>query len=214
MNMDGSTVSKDAMIGFNYQENGNISKNKNISMLAENLTGLKPEDPRMVDFLISDAERIREKYGLPDTMLVSTDPKEYGKQLVSVLEKNNIGWFTKSTVGPFFDKHPDTYAAYFPDIKGIGINVNKQKDADYNDNVYYVSLTHEIIHALQDQRGKTMSIEQKEYEANVVSLPMNFLKLDSNSHNDTLRVETIEKLFGGILFSVDLWNKQQQDKGK
>ena len=193
-------------------KNGNISNlekpNKsNACIVAEKLTKLSPEDPRIVDYLIDESKKIADKYKLPDISQMFSAPREYDEQLGNVRMVNKIGWLTKSETGHFFEEYPDTSAAYFCDTNSIAINTEKQKDPNYNLGLYYMQITHEIIHGLQHIKDPDMEIEQKEYEAHVVSTPLKFLKENGFLKGDSAK-NLVEEIFDGISYSVDLYNKQ------
>ena len=179
--------------------------------MAEKLTGgLSPENPKIVDFLVSESKRVRDKYKLPDMRQLFSAPEIYDEQLGNVRLDNKIGSLTKEMVAEFFNKYPNSVAAYFPQVRSIGFNPERQqKDPqDYEGmSNYYMGYTHELTHGLQDIIDPNMSIDQKEYEANLVSIPMEILQ-----EKGLLTKEIIEYIFKGISYSVNLYNKQMLEQ--
>jgi len=143
----------------------------NGSRVAELITGLRPEDPAMPERLTEIQQRILEKYQLPDIALSFSLGVGFSRIINHKLTENGISFLLKDQTQSFFDKYPQLFAAYFPDKKAIGINVEKQKDPNYNDFIYNLTLMHEAIHALQDQHGdfNFLSIEWLEFEATIGS---------------------------------------------
>ena len=178
-----------------------------ISKMAESYTGFKLEDPKIKDKLFEDYQQIIDKYGIPDMTLAFTDPKEYNKQLKDLLTENNIGILKKSETQDFFDENSEAYAAYFPEKRAIGINLNKQQDPDYSDITYFSTLTHELIHALQYDSPNPMSIQKMEYEAMLGSSAMNNLK--DSEKRQTLPQKEIADFFEKISGSVDIFQRQK-----
>lgn len=184
----------------------------NGSRLAEVITGLTPEDPRIVDRLIEMQDQIYQKYGLPDISLMFTNPNLLHQNINEILDKNQIPLLTKDKTKEFFEKYPDTYAAYFRNLKSIGINTEKQKDPNYNYQFFFITQLHETTHALQDINGvwDTSSIEMLEFEATLATTILSPLK--DLAHRSAIPKNTIEEsivfLFDSICVSVDKWEDQ------
>lgn len=182
----------------------------NGSRLAEVITGFAPEDPRIIDRLIEIQDLIYESRSLPDITLSITDPKLFDQKINQIISQNHIPLLTRKLTGDKFDKYPEMYAAYFPDLKGIGINTEKQKDPNYNDLLYYMCLLHETTHALQDQSGdfKYFGIEMLEFEATIAATTLSPLKdLDFRAKVPQLK-ESMVYLFDSMYASVENWGEQ------
>lgn len=182
----------------------------NGSRLAEVITGFTPEDPKIIDRLIEIQDRIYQNRSLPDIALSITNPNLLSQQINQILTKNNIPLLTKKFTSDKFDKYPEMYAAYFPDLKGIGINTEKQKDPNYNDLLYYMTLLHETTHALQYQSGDSniFGIEMLEFEATIAANTLSPLKdLDYRAKVPYLK-EAMIYLFDSMYASIENWEEQ------
>jgi len=180
-----------------------IVSQDNISKLAKDLTGLSLDDPKMINRFFDDYEKINDKYDLPYMSLLFKNPTAYYKNLKSVLDENNIPLYKQSSTDEFFKKNPEAIACYFSKVKYILINETSIENNDSTGFLILSVLTHETIHALQDKRNYQMSIEEKEYEAHIGSLPFSSLK--DNSKKITVNVMGI---FNEISQSVEIYNRQ------
>jgi hypothetical protein len=140
------------------------------SKLAEYITGIRPEDPRMLDRLIIDQKILRTKYNLPS--LESRKEysfAEYERILYEIAEKNNVIIRDKNEHVRFFEKYMAN-ASYDEDLHSIFIDMKRNTDNEYGKSL--ITLEHELIHAEQEIHGKGMPIELMEYEAYVASMNM------------------------------------------
>lgn len=173
----------------------------NISKLAEELTGFKLDDSKIIDHLIDDNRKIGDKYGLPYVEQLLNNPEIYYKNIKSFLTHHNIPVVQNSNFDSYFKENPSVGAIYYSPDKCISINKEAVDNNLIDKENLLISITHESIHALQDKYNPDVSIEQKEYEAYVGSLPMTAIKKDSKSIN-------IHNLFENILNSIEI-NTQQ-----
>lgn len=150
------------------------------SRLSEYLTGMKPEDPAMLERLSSDQEIIRAKYNLPTWGL---PPAEFERSLMQIAHSLGVRIQPKSECGKFFEENPFAGAVHFGDGK-IGIDIDR---ADIN--TYLKSLgvlEHELIHAIQNHKSRSMPIELMEYEAYVSGANIEYLKNNPDAINAIL----------------------------
>lgn len=184
----------------------------NGSRLSEVITGLTPEDPQIVDRLIQMQDQIYQKYGLPDISLMLTNPNLLHQKINEILDKNQIPFLTKDKTKEFFEKYPDVYAAYFRNLKSIGINTEKQKNPSYSNQLFFISLLHETTHAVQEVNNEfdSSSIEMLEFEATLATTILSPLKdLDYRATIPEKNIqESIVFLFDSICFSVENWESQ------
>ena len=134
------------------------------SKLAERITGLRPDDPRILDRLVEDQKIIRAKYGLVakfDTL------EEYERFLRDLAKKMKVDIRSQSECGKVYEELSKTGGVYFSDVGlggGVaGVNINKENLRSYNKSLGV--LEHELIHAMQNDRYPDMPIEIREYEA-------------------------------------------------
>lgn len=184
----------------------------NGSRLAEVITGHTPEDPQIIDRLIEIQDRIYQKYSLPDISLSITNPNLLHQKLGEILTSKHIPLLTKDVTKSHFDKYPNMYAAYFKDLKGIGINTEKQKDPNYNHLIYYMCLSHETTHALQDLGGDfdCFGVELLEFEATITATPLSPLKdIDFRAKVPPEQLKaSMVFMFDSMYASVENWEKQ------
>ena len=175
------------------------------SRLAEYITGLRPEDPRIIERLIEDQKIIRARYGLPQTTEIRK-PSEYERFLKDVAHREGVRIKEKSECGDFFEKNRVADAVHFGGEKKIGVDIDKTDVDTYNASL--VKLEHELIHALQHSKSPNMPIELMEYEAYVAGGNMDVLKENQRA---------VELLFsyligGSVLFWYSSQSKQSQTK--
>jgi hypothetical protein len=134
------------------------------SKLAEYITGLKPDNPKMVERLIEDQKILRERYKLLDKDVRLETPGDYENYLRKIAQLNDIQINPKSDCGSFFENYSDANAVYLSGGK-IGVNIDKNNKDKYSEDLLH--LEHEIIHGLQDKYYPNKPIELREYEAYV-----------------------------------------------
>lgn len=168
--------------------------------LVEYLTGLSFGNPELVDRLEEDQNIIRTKYGLPDRNYGISNTSDYEAFLRNKAKDTGIIVREKSDCGEL--NKVSCTAAFIPDSKSIGINIDKTDRKKYLDGL--VNFEHELIHSLQNKFYPQMPIEQEEYEAYVAGLNIDDLKNDSK--------QTISDLFGspvaGIYCSINHWYRE------
>lgn len=151
------------------------------SRLAEYITGLRPEDPKMIERIASDQEIIRAKYKLPSWDL---SPSELERALRQIAEELGVTVRPTHELQRFFEENPFAGAVYSPEDKEIAANINTTALRDY-----YKSLQvfeHELIHAIQDKLSPRMPIEEMEYEAYVAGINIKYLREDPEAINEIL----------------------------
>ncbi|MEI8339477.1 MAG: hypothetical protein WCF94_02320 [bacterium] len=143
-------------------------KQSDYSRLCEYITGLQPEDPRIVERLKEDHEIIRARYNLPNREMIWYQPSEYERFLRAEAEKTGVTIREKSDCGSFFKDNGMAGGVYFDENKTIGSSIDK---TDKDSMVHSLSiLEHELIHAKQHKAYPDMMTEQMEYEAYVAGL--------------------------------------------
>jgi hypothetical protein len=181
----------------------------NISRLAENLTGFRPDNPKIIDLLVPEAEKIRDKYGLPNPTLMIINQKKYHNLLNNYIKENNIQIFHASGNEQFFVDNPNFPGAFFPETNSIVVNQDFFDDSPGHDKtMLFVLLAHEITHAKQFENEPNMSIEQKEYEANMASLPIEYLYSTKEKEE---KLNIVKDMFSTINESVELCDKQGEE---
>ena len=164
------------------------------SRLAEYITGMRPEDEKMVDRLAEDQKVIRAKYHLPAIGEISllTDYERYLRQRA---EELGVEIRPTSACGDFFKEYPMAGGVSFGNEKRIGMNVVKDDADTYKRSL--AILEHELIHALQAKDSPLMPIELKEYEAYIARGNMDYLRTNQRA---------IEAVFGLLIgSSVNMW---------
>lgn len=151
------------------------------SKLAEYLTGMRPEDPAMIDKLSSDQEIIRAKYHLPSHNLPLA---EFERGLKKIAKTLNVEVRPRSDCGKFFEENEAVGAVYFDETNKIGMDIDRIDEI-----AYFKSLgrfEHELIHAIQAHDTPSMPIELMEYEAYLAGANIEFLTADPEAINDIL----------------------------
>ncbi len=141
------------------------------SRLCEYLTGMRPEDPRMAERLITDQKIIRAKYQLPEWSL---SPSEFERSLKQIASKLNIRIKPKSECGKFFEDNMLAGAVHFGDGTGVGVDIDRSELQKYWKSLS--QLEHELVHGMQDKHSPSMPIELKEYEAYIANANVDYLK--------------------------------------
>src|SRR3989344_3049819 len=127
------------------------------SQLSEHLTGLRPDNPRIVDRLYADQETVRMKYGLPSRDMRFDSPAEYEDFLRDAAKKLKVDIREKSDCGSFFEDNPGTGGVHFDDGR-IGASMDKKDLESYTGSL--ATLEHELIHASQKDKYPGMPIEK------------------------------------------------------
>ncbi|MEI8337842.1 MAG: hypothetical protein WCF92_01695 [bacterium] len=170
------------------------------SRLSEYITGLKTDDPEIIDRLIADKEIIRVKYNLPAQRL-STD---YEKELQDIAKKIGVKIRETSDCGSFFKDNPFANGAYLTEANQVGVDIDKTSRIKYGESLNV--LEHELIHALQKKLSRSMPIELMEYEAYIAGGNVKSLKENPKA------VELVfSYLIGG---SVNNWYHQKSKERK
>lgn len=171
------------------------------SRLAEYLIGMRPDDPKIADRLISDQKIIRAKYNLPERDVRFENPSEYEYFLLEMAKKNNVVIKDKSECGNFFQKF-SAAGVYMEDNHSVAVEINRNNEKSYVKGLGI--LEHELIHAEQSHYP-SMPIELQEYEAYVAGLNIQIFK----EHPED--VESV--LFGFFIFgSVSHWYREQKER--
>ena len=151
------------------------------SRLSEYLTGMKPEDPRMVERLATDQEIIRGKYNLPSRKL---PPAEFERAMMQMVKSLGVKIKSKSECGKFFEENPFAGAVHFGESKQIGMDMDRTDREAYFRSLG--TLEHELVHAIQQSKSASMPIELMEYEAYVAGVNMEYLRANPEAINDAL----------------------------
>ncbi len=177
------------------------------TQLLEHLTGLKIDDPKILEKLVEDKKRIRTKYNLPHEAMAKIFPAEYERRLRELAKEFQTDIRSKAEFEKFFERHSHAAALYDPPEKNIVADVNKHESLEeYTKSL--ATLEHEVIHAIQRVRSPGMPIEVQEYEA---YLGANFHNLEE-LHNDPDREEVLDTLFTyQVGVSVNHWYHEQSD---
>ena len=136
------------------------------SRLIEHVTGINPEDPKILERLIEDQKIIRAKYNLPAfDSLKGYGITNYERFLKGIAEKFKVKINETSNCGSFFKENPDADGVYIAEENKIGLDIDKTSVYTYNASLQL--LEHELIHAMQIQYYPLMPVELMEYEAYV-----------------------------------------------
>jgi len=163
--------------------------------LVEYMTGLRLDDPELIDRLEIDQMKIRTKYGLPEREYRFANPGEYEKYLKEIAEVNGVKVRLKNDCGSFFGKYAMAGGVYLNTEKTIGVDINKETKDDYTKSL--ATLEHELIHALQHKHYPGMPVEVQEYEAYVAGWNIDYLRD---------KPESKEIVFGfGVMGSIKHW---------
>ncbi len=180
-------------------------KQSSASRLAEYITGIRPDDPRMAERLIEDQKIIRAKYNLPDRIMRAYSSAEYERILKEMARGSSTNIRDKSECSKFFEKYPIAGAVHMGDEKSVFIGIDRANQKSYLRGLGV--LEHELIHAEQEKRYKNMPIELKEYEAYVADLNPDFIK----SNSGEIEFLIFDFFVAG---SVNAWYKQLNEKAK
>lgn len=166
------------------------------SRLAEYLTGIRPDNPKMGKLLTDEHYRCRCKYVLPNEELKTSNPEGYELYLRKLMKEQRVVVLDKSEFGTFFEDHPDISAVYFPDRKVMGVDLGNSSESETDRLMRLTKFEHETMHALQDCLFPEMTIEQKEFEAYVAGISVSVLQSQP------------EPVFNAIRNSLVSWRKQ------
>jgi len=179
----------------------------NTSRLIEYVTGLRIEDPKLIEKLENDQIAIREKYKLPKREDRFDNPENYENYLRKIAEENGIKVVSKNEYNAkyssdFFREDSLAGAVYDGDNKVISVDIDNSDENGYLKSL--INFEHETIHSLQDKNSPGMEIEQQEYEAYVANWGMDYLK-----RNPDAIATVFDFAVGG---SVNHWYKEESDK--
>lgn len=169
------------------------------SRLAEYITGLRPDNPAMIERLIKDKEIIRVKYGLPP---IGLPPAEYERALRSRAKELDVPIRAKAELEMFF-KEKAAGAIYRDETNEIYTDVDRESRRSYMSSIN--DLEHELIHAIQQKRFPSMPIEAMEYEAYVAGGNMEYLR----QHPDQIDPILFNYFIGG---SVSFHYREKSEK--
>lgn len=167
--------------------------------LIEVLVGDKIGSSHLVNRLETDKEVVRLKYDLPPEEMLRQNPGEYYGRLLTMAEQNGLAIRPREWDKEFFDNN-DVTAKFEMDTGTIVFDLN-----DENERKLRISLKafeHELVHGLQVAKYPNMPIEVMEYEAYVVSAPIELMKRSGKSMD--LKVFVHE-----VAGSVMNWYKRQ-----
>lgn len=149
-------MEKQKLLAFRFLEQTESGR------LAEYITGLRPDDPKMVERLIEDQKIIRAKYNLPNKHIQFDTPTEYEILLRDIAQKNNVEIRSTSECGTFFQEN-SAGGVYFGDSNNIGLDLKRNERSSYEKSLG--ALEHELVHSEQQARYPDMPTELMEYEA-------------------------------------------------
>ena len=171
------------------------------SRLSEYITGLKLEDPALMERLIEDQQRLRQKYSLPPLDLLLEEPSEYERQLKVAVQKAGVKMKATSDCGSFFTDNA-ARGVFMGEDNTIGVDIQRN-DKDYTSSLK--AFEHEYVHSLQHANSPRMPIELQEYEAYIANLNTKYLK----EHPE----DTINFIFGFfIASSVNTWYRLANER--
>lgn len=140
---------------------------------CEYVTGMLPDDPRLLDRFAEDQLIIRQKYGLPSVGVFKNDPAEYEKRIREAAKKEGIDVINCVEQGKYFKQFPMAEAVSL----GGRIAVDVRNDGildEYKDGLR--ALEHEYVHEKQRQQYPDLPPELQEYEAYLIGLDVNKMK--------------------------------------
>ena len=174
------------------------------SRLCEYITGMKPDDPRLMERLETDKKIVRAKYQLPNPY---SSPSEFERALMQKAKQLDIRIKPKSECGSFFKENEFARAVHSDENHEIGIDINRSELGQYYSDLN--ALEHELVHGEQDKYAPRMPIELKEYEAYLANSNLDFLK-----ENPELVDEIFFNFFIGVSTNIHyrLLSEQRGEK--
>lgn len=148
------------------------------SRLCEYVTGMKPENPELINRLEEDQKIIRSKYNLPNPDLPAS---EFERSLKEIAKNNGIEIRSKHEYSRLFDENPSVGAMSLDGGKVV-VDLDRNSEKGYNKSLK--QMEHEIIHGLQEKYAKSMPVEEMEYEAYLSNGNIQFLKDDPEAINE------------------------------
>lgn len=181
----------------------------NTSRLTEYVTGLRIEDPKLIEKLENDQLAIREKYKLPKREDRFDNPQNYENYLRKIAEENGIKVVSKEEYTTEYDKDffENSFlagAVYDNDHKVIAVDIDNSDENSYLKSL--INFEHETIHSLQDKNSPNMEIEQQEYEAYVANWNIDYLKRNTDAIGTVF-----DFAVGG---SVNNWYREENKKNE
>lgn len=172
--------------------------------LAEYLTGLKLNDPKLVERLVEDQKIIRAKYDLPSRDMRFDSPTEFERKLKAIADKYGVRIDSKSECGSFFKDSP-AGGVYFAGSNRIGIDLSQESEKSFTKDLGI--LEHELIHAMQSAHYPGMPIERQEYEAYVAGASLGRLQGETDPES---RFDRLNSFFADVVGgSIDYWYRDQ-----
>lgn len=169
------------------------------SRLCEYVTGMKPENPELLNKLEEDQKIIRSKYNLPNPNL---PPAEFERALNQLAKEMDIEIRPKHEYSRLFDEAPDAGAMSLDGGKII-VGIDRNNERGYKKSLK--QMEHELVHGIQEKIAKSMPIELMEYEAYISNGNIELLKSDPEMVNDIL----FKTLIGG---SVEIYYDLESQK--
>lgn len=180
------------------------------SRLLEYITGLKPDDPKMIDRLRCDQLIIRQRYGLPpDRNVRLANPAEYIHFLKNKAKSEGITIKKKNEMGSFFKENSQAGAVFDSKQNVIGCDIKDETREELLHSA--LELEHELIHGLQHKHYPDMPIELKEYEAYLAAWNINYLV----EHQNNLELTVHLSMWGSVNFNykdrdeVPIWDNPE-----
>lgn len=177
------------------------------SRLAERITGLRPDDPKMIERLAEDQKIFRSRYGLPLDPKPE-NPNEYEIFLRKYLKKIGVTVRPTCEFGGFFSSGHFAGGVHFSGDKKIGLDINKEDRKSHTKSA--TALEHELIHALQTEYFPGLPVELMEYEAYISGMNIDGVKAAENP------AEVIEAIFQYLIAASVLnnYNYRSKEEGR
>ncbi len=171
--MDGANIETPVEVTANKIVEVKEPKKDYHSRLAEYLTGIPLEDEKKIsEKLIADREKLDQEFKFPPVEQRMADPKVYKKGILDIANANGIKIIS-------FQELPDWYLEKNPMIKKMKEGNSKTAGFYEEENLKCIvlgdpssedpevlrTLSHELVHALDDREKTNLSIEQLEYRA-------------------------------------------------
>lgn len=169
-------------------------KQNRTEALIEYVTGLKIDDPGLMDKIENDQKEIRSKYGLPNRDFKFDDPEGYERYLRQMAKDNEVEIKSEADFPEFFEKHKLAGGFSSEDGKTIAVDIDKTDDREYLKSLN--KFEHEMIHSLQQINTPEMKIEQQEYEAYMVDWNIENLR-----ENKSLLYTAFDFFIGNSVYS-------------
>jgi len=162
------------------------------SQLCEYLTGMRPNNPNIMERLSTDRKLVLERYELPDDELLKKDPLEFENKLRQRAKDSNIDVLEDDRLTGFLKENMVAGVFHSQDVT-TEIIIDRTNEKTLVKSLK--TFRHELLHGLQYIIDPTMSIEQSEYEAHVANLNEEYLR----KHPKDIELIFFQFLMGGSI---------------